>query len=226
VGDGPSNPHMSLEFNGEIFVPDLGADKFWRIVNDGAPGLFRVQGQIDVVPGNGPRHIAIQDNILFTLHEKSSSLTAQPVPMAPNGTTLPLIANVSIVPPDQPQGSTFAAAEILISRPTPKFLDPLIYVSNRNTATPEFLDPRGDAIAIFEFQPPSAGEGGGGGDGDGPEPVAESAALPFEDQDTELEWDVQALDQTGGEEETSETSRGRSWWFGIAQPGLHGVEPD
>jgi len=175
VGDGPSNPHMSLEFNGEIFVPDLGADKIWRIVNDGAPGLFRVQGQIDVVPGNGPRHIAIQDNILFTLHEKTSSLTAQPIPMAPNGTTLPLIANVSIIPPDQPQGSTFAAAEILISKPTPKFPDPLIYVSNRNTAAPEFLDPRGDSIAIFEFQPPSPGEGGG----NNPEPAGESAALPL-----------------------------------------------
>ena len=60
VGDGPSNPHQSLEFNGEIFVPDLGADKIWRIVADGEPGNFKVQGQIDVAPGNGPRHIAIR----------------------------------------------------------------------------------------------------------------------------------------------------------------------
>jgi len=66
---------MSLEFNGEVFVPDLvrrqyclilryltteqGADKIWRLVNDGAPGKFRVQGQIDVDAGSGPRHIAI-----------------------------------------------------------------------------------------------------------------------------------------------------------------------
>ncbi|KAJ3493087.1 hypothetical protein NMY22_g20256 [Coprinellus aureogranulatus] len=100
VGDGPSNPHMSLEFNGEIFVPDLGADKIWRIVNDGAPGNFKVQGQIDVPPGNGPRHIAIRDNILFVLHEKTSVLTAQQIPEAPNGTTIPAFANVSIVPPE------------------------------------------------------------------------------------------------------------------------------
>ncbi len=50
---------MSLEHNGEVFVPDLGADKIWRIVNDGAPGKFKVQGQIDIDAGAGPRHIAI-----------------------------------------------------------------------------------------------------------------------------------------------------------------------
>jgi hypothetical protein len=66
VGDGPSNPHQSLEFNGEIFVPDLGADKIWRIVNDGAPGKFKVQGQIDIAPGNGPRHVAVRGTWPFS----------------------------------------------------------------------------------------------------------------------------------------------------------------
>lgn len=68
---------MSLEHNGEVFVTDLvspnainqsgvfelleqGADKIWRLVNDGAPGKFKVHGQIDVAPGNGPRHMAIR----------------------------------------------------------------------------------------------------------------------------------------------------------------------
>ncbi|TFK36304.1 Lactonase, 7-bladed beta-propeller-domain-containing protein [Crucibulum laeve] len=150
VGDGPSNPHMSLEFNGEVFVPDLGADKIWRLVNDGVPGKFKVQGQIDQDAGSGPRHIAIQDNILFTIHEKTSTLTAQAIPSAPNGTTLPLIANVSIVPSDVTFNGSFFGAEILISEPTEKFPDPLIYVSNRNLG-PEF-DERGDTIAIFEFK--------------------------------------------------------------------------
>ncbi|KAJ8490029.1 hypothetical protein ONZ45_g13352 [Pleurotus djamor] len=127
----PSNPHMSLEFNGEVFVPDLGADKIWRLVNDDAPGNFRVQGQIDIDAGAGPRHIAILDGILFTLHEKTSTLTAQQIPEGPNGTTLSLIANVSIVPPDQPAGS-----------------------SNRNIGNA--TDPRGDSIAIFEFINPNA----------------------------------------------------------------------
>ncbi|KAF8984491.1 Lactonase, 7-bladed beta-propeller-domain-containing protein [Cyathus striatus] len=149
VGDGPSNPHMSLEFNGEVFVSDLGADKVWRLVNDGAPGKFKVQGQIDQDLGSGPRHMAIRDNILFIIHEKTSTLTAQQIPEGPNGTTLPLLANVSIIPPDVNFNGSFFGAEILISEPTEQFPDPLIYVSNRNLG-PEF-DPRGDAIAIFQF---------------------------------------------------------------------------
>lgn len=71
------------------------------------------------------------------------------IPGAPNGTTFPLLANVSIVPTDLNFTGNFAAAEILISETTPAFPDPLIYVSNRNLG-PEF-DPRGDSIAIFEF---------------------------------------------------------------------------
>lgn len=150
VNGGPSNPHQSLEFNGEVFVPDLGADKIWRLVNDGQPGNFKVQGQIDIAPGNGPRHIAIRDNILFVLHEKTSVLTAHQIPAAPNGTAIPPLANVSIVPPEASNfNGSFFAAEIVISEPTEAFPNPIIYVSNRNLG-PEF-DERGDSIAIFEF---------------------------------------------------------------------------
>jgi 6-phosphogluconolactonase (cycloisomerase 2 family) len=56
---------------------------------------------------------------------------------------------MSIIPPDQPQGSQFAAAEVLIPEPTLNFSTPYIYVSNRNVGT--VLDPRGDSIAIFEL---------------------------------------------------------------------------
>ncbi|KJA21813.1 hypothetical protein HYPSUDRAFT_682420 [Hypholoma sublateritium FD-334 SS-4] len=149
VSENKSNPHMSLEYNGEVFVADLGADKIWRLINDGAPGQFSVQGQIDIDAGSGPRHIAIRDGILFTVHETTSTLTAQVIPGAPNGTTFPLLANVSIVPTDLNFTGNFAAAEILISEATSAFPNPLIYVSNRNLG-PEF-DPRGDSIAIFEF---------------------------------------------------------------------------
>ncbi|KAF7377548.1 putative isomerase YbhE [Mycena sanguinolenta] len=123
----PSNPHMSLEFNDEVFVPDLGGDKIWRIVRNGPPGNFKVQGQIDVDKGTGPRHIAIHDNILFTVHETASTLTAQAIPVAPNGTALPLLANVTTFPADALPGS-----------------------HNRNIS-PNVTDPRGDTIAIFEF---------------------------------------------------------------------------
>ncbi|KAF8192927.1 hypothetical protein BJ912DRAFT_961405 [Pholiota molesta] len=133
VNGGPSNPHMSLEHNGEVFVSDLGADKIWRLVNDGTPGAFSVQGQIDIDPGSGPRHMAIRANS-----------------RSPNGTTFPLLANVSIVPTDVKINGSFAGAEIILSEPSDNFPDPLIYVSNRNLG-PEF-DPRGDSIAIFNFQ--------------------------------------------------------------------------
>ncbi|KAJ7220613.1 Lactonase, 7-bladed beta-propeller-domain-containing protein [Mycena pura] len=146
----PSNPHMSLEFNDEVLVPDLGGDKIWRIVRNGPPGNFKVQGQINVDKGTGPRHIAIRDKILFTVHETASTLTAQTIPAAPNGTAAPLIANVTTFPADALPGSKFAAAEILISTPTDQFPTPLIYVSNRNIS-PNVTDPKGDTIAIFEF---------------------------------------------------------------------------
>jgi hypothetical protein len=84
------------------------------------------------------------------VHETASTLTAQAIPAGPNGTALPLIANVSTFPADALPGSKFAAAEILISTPTDKFPTPLIYVSNRNIS-PNVTDPAGDTIAIFEF---------------------------------------------------------------------------
>ncbi|KAI0717390.1 putative isomerase YbhE [Cerioporus squamosus] len=145
-----SHPHMALEHGSELFVPDLGADKVWRLIEDGAPGKFRVQGQIDQPSGSGPRHIATRGNTLYTLHELASTLTQQDIPAAPNGTTGPLIANFSILPDGLPQGADMAAGEILLTEASPSFPEPFIYVSNRNTGV---QDPRGDAIAIFQVEP-------------------------------------------------------------------------
>ena len=83
------------------------------------------------------------------MNELTSTLTAQQIPTAPNGTALPLLANISIVPSDVNINGTFRGAELLISEPSDLFLEPLIYVSNRNLG-PEF-DPRGDSITIFKF---------------------------------------------------------------------------
>ncbi|KAF9531433.1 putative isomerase YbhE [Crepidotus variabilis] len=145
----PSNPHMSLEHKGEVFIPDLGGDKIWRLKKNGSK--FAVQGKIDFPLGNGPRHIAIKDEILFTVHETSSRLTAQTIPTGASGST-PLIANVSTVPPPPSPGfnGSFFAAEILISESTTAFPDSYIYVSNRNLG-PD-LDPKGDTIAIFQYK--------------------------------------------------------------------------
>ena len=86
------------------------------------------------------------DNKLYTLHELTSTLTLQEVPSYPNGTSQ-ILSNVSTIPPDPPAGSAFAAAEILIPKPTAEYPIPYIYTSNRNTGV---QDSRGDTIAIFE----------------------------------------------------------------------------
>ncbi|GJE92408.1 isomerase YbhE-like protein [Phanerochaete sordida] len=144
-----SHPHMALQHGSEVFVPDLGADKIWRLVEDGAPGNWAIQGFIQQPTGSGPRHIATRGNMLYVLHELASTLTQQIIPAPPNGTT-PLLANASILPPTIPAGSDFHAGEILLTEFSPSFPQPLIYVSNRNTGN---VDPRGDTIAIFALEP-------------------------------------------------------------------------
>jgi 6-phosphogluconolactonase (cycloisomerase 2 family) len=150
-------------------LPMQGADKVWRLAEDGAPGAWKIQGSIDQPQGSGPRHAVIQgkfpfphnqltilpdlsllpDNTLFTLHELDNTLTAQSIGPAPNGTSVTL-ASISIVPTDSgvPAGAKFAAAEILMPSPSSSFPSSFIYASNRNTGTP---DPRGDSIAIVQF---------------------------------------------------------------------------
>jgi len=143
-----SHPHMALENGDEVLVPDLGADKIWRLnqVAPNTPGEWEIHGFIQQPNGSGPRHIALKDGFLFTLHELASTLTSQRLPPAPNGTT-PLISNVSIIPPNPPAGGAFAAAEILYPTPSAQFTGDFIYVSNRNTGT---QDSGGDAITIFK----------------------------------------------------------------------------
>ncbi|KAJ3568490.1 hypothetical protein NP233_g5669 [Leucocoprinus birnbaumii] len=144
-----SHPHMILQHGNEVLVPDLGQDTIWRLVQRGSnPGSFVIQGSIPQPAGSGPRHIAIFEDRLFTLHETASTLSVQVVPPAPNGTT-PILSDVSTHPVVNLPGAVFAAAEILIPKPTKRFPKPYIYVSNRNTGTE--LDPRGDSVAIFEL---------------------------------------------------------------------------
>ncbi|KAH9896869.1 putative isomerase YbhE [Cubamyces lactineus] len=145
-----SNPHMVLEYGSEVFIPDLGADKIWRLAENGAHGNWTVHGQIDQPTGSGPRHIVTRGNTLYTVHQVSNALTQQHIPPAPNGTSIPLIANLSILPPGLPEGAVMAGAEILLAERSKHFPEPFIYVSNRNTGVP---DPRGDAIAVFRVEP-------------------------------------------------------------------------
>jgi len=142
-----SHPHMALQHGSEILVPDLGADKIWRLTqSSSSSGSWQISGFIQQPTGSGPRHIAIQNGFLYTLHELSSTLTVQSMPAAPNGTST-ILSSMSIIPPNPPAGSAFAAAEILFPTADYSFPEQFIFVSNRNTGT---QDSRGDAITVFQ----------------------------------------------------------------------------
>ncbi|KAI0717392.1 putative isomerase YbhE, partial [Cerioporus squamosus] len=151
-----SHPHMALEVGSEVFVPDLGGDTIWRLVQDGAPGKYKIQGQIDQAPGSGPRHIVVRGDQLYTIHEDDSTLTQQTIPSDPSVHAAPATANFSVIPPDVPAKATMFAAEILLAeasaQPGSNFTQTYIYASNRNTNL-DAQDPRGDAIAIYAVEP-------------------------------------------------------------------------
>lgn len=74
---------MTLQHGNEVFVPDLvrpvvdlggkssllniiqGGDKIWRLVRNGAPGNWKIQGSIAQPQGSGPRHLAIHGRNFF-----------------------------------------------------------------------------------------------------------------------------------------------------------------
>jgi len=110
--------------------------------------VFSIGGEIKQPSGSGPRHAAIHDGFLVTLHELSSTITSQTIPpLGQNSSSI--ISNLSIVPQDQASlaGAKFAAAEVLIPRPNKSFSSTLVYASNRNIGVND--DARGDSIAIL-----------------------------------------------------------------------------
>ncbi|PPQ71512.1 hypothetical protein CVT26_010383 [Gymnopilus dilepis] len=143
---GQSHPHMALEHQGEVLVPDLGGDTIWRLKANPSTGAYAIQGSIPQPKGSGPRHIRIFNNRLFTIHELASTLSVQTIPPQPNGTSTNF-ATVSIIPANPPANASWAGGEILIPPPTARFPTPYIYVSNRNVGV---QTPEGDSIAIFE----------------------------------------------------------------------------
>jgi 6-phosphogluconolactonase (cycloisomerase 2 family) len=54
-----SHPHEVVAIPGriEILVPDLGADRTWRVAYDGRRGALSVLGEVMYAPGTGPRHV-------------------------------------------------------------------------------------------------------------------------------------------------------------------------
>ena len=87
---------------------------------------------------------------MYTLHELVNTVTQNAIsPLSSRKTDAPLVANVSILPPDLPAGPKMAAAELLHACAPAS----LLYASNRNLA----LDPKdigdGDAITVLSTAP-------------------------------------------------------------------------
>ncbi|CAE6425605.1 unnamed protein product [Rhizoctonia solani] len=142
-----SHPHQAVEYGDEVLIPDLGADKIWRLKQSvaGQAGVpsWTVQGFVEQVQGSGPRHIAVSGGILYTLNELKSTLVSQTLPPIGSYEKPKTISSLSIVPQGA-NGSTFGAAELILDEKRG-----LLYASNRNLA--QVPDPRGDTIAIFSF---------------------------------------------------------------------------
>ena len=124
-----------------------GGDTIWRLVPN-QDGVFSIGGEITQPTGSGPRHAAIYNDILITLHELSSTITSQHIPPLGQNSS-DLISNLSIVPEDQAAlaGAKFGAAEVLIPPPNESFPSTLVYASNRNIGPND--DPRGDSITVL-----------------------------------------------------------------------------
>ncbi len=60
-----SHPHHVVSIPGrtEFLIPDLGADRTWRVVRDPA-GELTVKGEVVYPPGNGPRHVVFHGSSL------------------------------------------------------------------------------------------------------------------------------------------------------------------
>jgi len=124
-----------------LLIPDLGADKVWRLLKVG--GKWTVSGAVEFEKGTGPRHLLIHEDIVYTIGELNSTLTAHALPPLPSEPTLlKTLPTLHALPPPGPL-TPFLPAEILFA-PSSSLSKALIYVSNRNEE-----HPGGDSIAIY-----------------------------------------------------------------------------
>ncbi|KAF9469597.1 Lactonase, 7-bladed beta-propeller-domain-containing protein [Collybia nuda] len=160
MGSGPdprqpaSRPHEIVQYGDELFVPDLGADKIWRISRSEENTVWNVSGFIQQPIGSGPRHIVAKDGVIYALHELINTVTAQTIPPVGSSTAPKLLASFTTLPGDVAPGSEHGVAEIMMPPTSREFPEELLYISNRNTSPdPTLRDPRGDTIAIFATKP-------------------------------------------------------------------------
>lgn len=140
------------ELDNELFVPDLGADKVWRLTKSSGgakQGQWAIKGSVECPQGSGPRHTVYKDGILYTLLELTSELAAHAV--RPDASDL-LHTTSTLVNRPEPLGAMLAA-ELLLSPTSSTYPTPYLYASNRND-----LHPEGDSIAIFSLANPNKPE--------------------------------------------------------------------
>ncbi|KAF8265802.1 3-carboxy-cis,cis-mucoante lactonizing enzyme [Lactarius quietus] len=148
-----SHPHQIISIPGraDFLIPDLGADKTWRIVRD-AEGKLTVKGEVVHPPGSGPRHAVFHEDILYTLNEITSTLNAHHLPPLPATPTLLSTTSTLLRPPGEPLGNPYAG-ELLIAPAVTGDGPPFLYASNRNHP-----GPGGDTLAILSLENPEAPE--------------------------------------------------------------------
>ncbi|KLO04604.1 putative isomerase YbhE [Schizopora paradoxa] len=147
-----SHPHQAYAVDRgdhkEVLIPDLGADHIWRLKKN-VSGVWEVAGSVsfDQNLGGGPRHVVLYENILYTLLELTSQLTAHTLPpLSSDAQPLKLLAcSSTLLHPPASAPVAMLAAELLLAPPSASFPDAYLYASNRNDPHPE-----GDTIAIFK----------------------------------------------------------------------------
>ncbi|KAF8518678.1 putative isomerase YbhE [Hysterangium stoloniferum] len=142
-----SHPHQTVEVGDQLFIADLGSDKVWRM-NKTSTGTWGITSYITQPTGSGPRHMIVQDGIMYLLHEVAVSLTSQKIPDN-NETSSPFISTSLTTPPGV-NLADYTAAEIQIPVPMDECSQKYIYTSNRQINGTE--DPLGDTIAIFSLE--------------------------------------------------------------------------
>ncbi|KAH9851144.1 putative isomerase YbhE [Lenzites betulinus] len=98
-----SHPHQVIPHptRDELLVPDLGSDKTRRLVRE-TSGEWVEQGTVPYKAGSGPRHVAFHEDVLYTVLELTSELSAHRFPPLPSEPTLLDTISTMQTPPPLP----------------------------------------------------------------------------------------------------------------------------
>ncbi|WRT63884.1 uncharacterized protein IL334_000810 [Kwoniella shivajii] len=137
--------HQVVLHNGEILVPDLGANKIWRWKWDTEAKKLNMTGAIEdgFEDGDGPRHLVVHPSgsHVYTLNEVGGVLTIHTLPSSGESK---LVKRYSILPPDDDgRRRDTGGAEIILLPPIKPEGRMLLILSNRDSPFEE------DTMALF-----------------------------------------------------------------------------